>query len=185
MSPRTLAVNDLTNIFLLNVFTDKNHVTPKLSLINVPALNYLLRLEVFVSEDGQLQVAHLILDYEPISRIFQDVGQVLKAGNPKLALVDVSKPGFIARRDLPPVVLPARPILQEVAIPREETASTHLSLEVEIDQFRLDEEGEAPNRPVEVSDSKAGLDRSFAADFSRLIVARVDSNEEEEHMALN
>ena len=85
MSPRTLAVNDLTNIFLLNVFTDKNHVTPKLSLINVPTLNYLLRLEVFVSEDGQLQVAHLILDYEPISRIFQDVGQVLKAGNPKLA----------------------------------------------------------------------------------------------------
>ena len=74
MSPRTLAVNDLTNIFLLNVFTDKNHVTPKLSLINVPALNYLLRLEAFVSEDGQLQVAHLILDYEPISRIFQDVG---------------------------------------------------------------------------------------------------------------
>ena len=85
MSPRTLAVNYLTNIFLLNVFTDKNHVTPKLSLINVPTLNYLLRLEVFVSEDGQLQVAYLILDYEPISRIFQDVGQALKAGNPKLA----------------------------------------------------------------------------------------------------
>ena len=85
MSPQTLVVNDLTNIFLLNVFTDKNHVTPKLSLINVPALNYLLRLEMFVSKDGQLQVAHLILDYEPISRIFQDVGQVLKAGNPKLA----------------------------------------------------------------------------------------------------
>ena len=185
MSPRTLAVNDLTNIFLLNVFIDKNHVTPKLSLINVPALNYLLRLEVFVSEDGQLQVAHLILDYEPISRIFQDVGQVLKAGNPKLALVDVSKPGFIARRDLPPVVLPARPIPQEVAVPREETAFTHLSLEAEIDQFCLDEEDEAPDRPVEVSDSEAGLDRSSAANFLRLIVARVDSNVEGEHMALN
>ena len=60
-----------------------------------------------------------------------------------------------------------------------------MSLEVEIDQFRFDEEGEAPNRPVEVSDSEAGLDRSFAADFPRLIVARVDFNEEEEHMALN
>ena len=60
-----------------------------------------------------------------------------------------------------------------------------MSLEAEINQFRLDEEGEAPNRPVEVSDSEVGLDRSFAANFPRLIVARVDSNEEEEHMALN
>ena len=66
-----------------------------------------------------------------------------------------------------------------------ETAFTHLSLEAEIDQFCLDEEGEALDRPVEVSDSEVGLDRSSAADFSRLIVAWVDSNEEEEHMALN
>ena len=175
----------MTNIFLLNVFADKNHVAPKLSLINVLALNYLLKSKIFVSEDRQLLAAHLILDYEPILHIFQDVGQALRAGNPKLARVDIFKPGFMARRDLPPVVLPARPIPQEVAAPREETTSTHLSLEVEVDQFHLDEKGEAPDRPVEVLDFEAGLDRSSAIDFLRLVVAWIDSNEENEDMALN
>ena len=159
----------------------------KLSLINVPAFNYLLRSEVFVSEDGQLRVAPMILDYEPISRIFQDVGQALRAGNPKLAQVDISKPEFLAQRDLPLVILPVRPIPLDVAAPREETTSTHLSLEAEIDQFHLDEEGEAPDRPVEVSDSEAGFDRSFVANFPRLVVAWIDISEEEEEedMALN
>ena len=66
-------------------FSDKDHVSPKLSLVNVPGLNYLPRSEIFVSEDGQLHAAYLILYYEPISRIFQDAGQALRAGNPKLA----------------------------------------------------------------------------------------------------
>ena len=43
---------DLTMIFFLDVFVDKDHVSPKLSLTNIPALNYLLRSEIFVSEDG-------------------------------------------------------------------------------------------------------------------------------------
>ena len=43
---------DLTTIFFSDVFVDKDHVSPKLSLTNVPALNYLLRSEIFVSEDG-------------------------------------------------------------------------------------------------------------------------------------
>ena len=128
MSSRILVVNDLTTISLSDVLADKNHVAPKLSLINVPRLNYLPRLKIFVSEDGQLRAAHLILDYKPISRIFQDVGQALRAGNPKLTQVDVSKTGFLVWRDLPPVVLFSRHIPQEVAAPREETASTHLSL---------------------------------------------------------
>ena len=38
-----------------------------------------------MSEDGQLRAAHLILDYEPLSHIFQDVGQAIKAGSPRLA----------------------------------------------------------------------------------------------------
>ena len=33
-------------------FANKVHVTPRISLVNVQALNYLLRLEIFVSEDG-------------------------------------------------------------------------------------------------------------------------------------
>lgn len=66
---------------------------------------------------------------------------------------------------------------------REETASAQLSLKAEIDQFRLDEEG-APERPVELSDSKTELDRLSVAHPSKLIVARVDSNSKEEGMDL-
>ena len=95
-------------IFFLDIFADKEHVSPKLSLVNIPGLNYLLRLEIFVSEDEQLRAAHLILDYEPLSRIFQDAGQALRAGSSKLAHVDVSKPGFLAWRDLLLVQLPIR-----------------------------------------------------------------------------
>ena len=77
---------------------DKMHTTPRISLVNIQALNYLLRLEIFVSEDGQLRAAHLILDYEPLSRAFVDVGQVIRAraGSPRLARIDVSKLGFLA-----------------------------------------------------------------------------------------
>ena len=53
-----------------DVFVDKRHVAPRLSLVNVLALNYLQRSEVFVSEDRQLRAAHLVLDYKPLSRIF-------------------------------------------------------------------------------------------------------------------
>ena len=93
----------LTTILFSNIFADKDHVSPKLSFVNVPRLNYLLRLEIFVSEDRQLRATHLILDYKPLSRIFQDVGQAIKASSSRLARINVSKPGFLARRDLPPV----------------------------------------------------------------------------------
>ena len=95
-------------ILFSDIFTDKEHVSPKLSLINIPGLNYLLRSEIFVSEDGQLRVAHLILDYKPISHIFQDAGQALRVGNSKLARIYVSKLVFLVQRDLPPIQLPIR-----------------------------------------------------------------------------
>ena len=94
-----------------------------------------------------------------MSRSFQDAGQAIKAGDPRLNCIDISKPGFLARRDLPPVVLPLQQVSQEVAAPREETDSTHLSLEAEIDQFHLDEEGEVPERLVELSDTEVDFDR--------------------------
>ena len=93
-------------IFFSDIFADKEHVSPKLSLVNILGLNYLLRLEIFISEDEQLRVAHLILDYEPISCIFQDAGQALRVGSSRLARIDFSKPGFLARRDLSPIQLP-------------------------------------------------------------------------------
>ena len=96
-----------TNVTLLTVFADKERTSRRLSLVNVPALNYLLRSEIFVSEDGQLRSAPLILDFVPLTRSLVDVGQAIRAGSPRLAHIDVSIPGFLASTDLPPVQLPA------------------------------------------------------------------------------
>ena len=68
--------------------------------------------------------------------------------------INVSKLDFLARDDLPPVVLPIRQNLPSLAIPlqqvplkvaaaaaaREEIASSRLSLEDEIDRFHFEEE---------------------------------------------
>ena len=56
-------------------------------------------------------------------------------------------PRFLAQEDLPPIELPLHWSLCEVAALKEETASSRLSLEAEIEQFHLEEEGEAP-RPT-------------------------------------
>ena len=74
---------DLTMISSPDVFVDKRYVTLRLSLVNIPSLNKLLKLEIFISEDMQLRVVHLILDYEPLSRTFQDAGQAIRAGYPR------------------------------------------------------------------------------------------------------
>ena len=67
----------LTTISSSDVFTDKNHIALRLNHVHVPGLVKLLRYEIFISEDRQLRAAHLILDYEPLSGIFQDVGQAI------------------------------------------------------------------------------------------------------------
>ena len=143
---------NLTLIFFLDIFVDRDHVSPKLNHTNVQALNYLLRSKIFVSEGGQLRAALLILGYEPLSCTFQDVGQAIRAGSSRLAQIDVSKPGFLARRDLPPISrlvlqnpLPAalsfpQAPLDFAAIPTKGVASSRLSLEEEIDKFHFEEE---------------------------------------------
>ena len=42
----------LTMISFSDLFADKQHVTLRLNLVNVPALNKLLRSKIFISEDG-------------------------------------------------------------------------------------------------------------------------------------
>ena len=83
---------------------------------------------------------HLILDFDPLSNIFQDAGQAIRAGDPRLARINVSVPSFLVRRDLPLVELPFQHSPQEAAISREETTFSRLSLEAEINQFCLEEE---------------------------------------------
>ena len=95
-----------------------------------------------MSEDNQLQAAHLILGYEPLSCIYQDAGQALRVGNPRLARMDVSKPGFLTRQDLPSMVLPAQ--------------------SQEIDKFQFAEE-RTLERLVEILDSETKSDRLSTA----------------------
>ena len=56
-----------------------------------------------MKDDEQLQVAHLILDYELISRTFLDVGNAIRANDYRLARIDMSWPHFLAPHDLPPI----------------------------------------------------------------------------------
>ena len=49
-----------------------------------------------MSEDRQLRAVHLILDFKPLSDKFQDVGNAIRAGDPHLAQINISVPGFLA-----------------------------------------------------------------------------------------
>ena len=140
----------VSNCLVFLYLTDKEQVTPRISLINVSTLNYLLRSQIFVNDDGQLRAAHLILDYEPLSRSFLDVGNTIRANNYRLARIDVSQPHFLVPHDLPPVDHPipqgvplaAQPIQQVPlgqAVAEEGIASSSL-LEEEIDKFQFEEE---------------------------------------------
>ena len=73
--------NFLTIFCSSAIFAEKRHVAPRLSLTNVAALKYLLRSEIFVSEDRQLLAIYLILDFEPILEIYQEIGHAIRAGD--------------------------------------------------------------------------------------------------------
>ena len=98
-----------------------------------------------MNDDRQLRAVHLILDYEPISRTFLDVGNSIRANDYRLARIDVSWPGFLAPHDLPAVdhpisqgiPFPVQP-LQQVPLGQaivEEGAASSSSFEEEIDRF--------------------------------------------------
>ena len=79
--PLVMGLISLTMIFSSAVFANKKHIAPKLSLVDVAGLNKVLRSEMFVNEDRQLRAVHLILNFEPLSNQFQDVGQVIRVGD--------------------------------------------------------------------------------------------------------
>ena len=176
------------HICFSTTFADKRHVALSLSYTNVVALNYLLRSEIFVSEDRQLRAVHLILDFQPISEIYQDVSNAIRAGDPRLARIDVSRPNFLARDDLSPVALPLPKILLEVeAAPEEKIVLSRLSLEEEIDKSRFEEE-ENPRVPlVTILDAEGEANRHSGVHTPLLVIAYPDGSfeEEEDSMALN
>ena len=186
-----LQVSDCLIFFCL---TDKEHISPRISLTNVAALNYLLRSQIFVNNDGQLRAAHLILDYEPISRTFQDVGNAIKANDYRLARIDVSRPTFLAPHDLPPVAhsipqgipLAARPIQQ---VPFGQTAAqegiaSSSSLEEEIDKFQFKEETQGVEAIV-ISEAKEEINEYSCIQTPTPLITNIEdsSDNEEEEMA--
>ena len=141
-----------------------------------------------MNDDGQLRAIHLILDYEPISRTFLDVGNSIRADDYRLARINVSQPGFLAPHNLPPVDHPipqgipfaAQP-LQQVplgqAIAKEGAASSS-SLEEEIDKFRFEEEA------IIISEAEEGANEYLCIQTPAQIVTYIgDSSDKEETMA--
>lgn len=141
-----------------------------------------------MSEDRQLKAVYLILDFQPLSDKFQDMGNEIRAGDPQLAQINVSVPVFLAREGIVQVELASHRFPREEAIPKEGTASSYLSLEAEIDQFQLEEGREEQREPViQVLDSEDKLDRFSSIRTSGIIVACIASGleeKEEEEMLL-
>ena len=99
-----------------------------------------------------MRAVHLILDFEPISKVFQGISHAIRARDPRINRIDVSRPDFLACDDLPPVRLPIHQIPHPLVIPlqqvpleatiaaEKEIESSWLSLEEEIDRFRFVED---------------------------------------------
>ena len=191
-----MGFHELTMALFLVVIIDRRHVATRFSFTNVAALNYLLRLEIFANEDRQLQVIHLILGFEPISRTFQEIGHAIRAGDRRINRIDVSKPDFLAQDDLPPIRLLIQQIPPLLIVPlqqvpfeapvaaEEEIASSQLSLEEEIDQFRFVEDVGPSEKPVDISNSETESVNLSSVYPKQLIITRIDleSEEEEEEM---
>ena len=94
-------------------------MTSNLNFVNVPNLNKVLKSEVFVNEDRKLRVVYLFLDFKPLFDKFQDMGNAIREGDPRLARIDVSVPKFLAQEGTVQVELPSHRYPREEAIPRE------------------------------------------------------------------
>ena len=80
---------------LLFYLANEYHTAPAKHLVNFKDLNRILRAEIFLHRDGQLQAAHVILGYKPSTKRFQSLKSVIRAKDPRLALIDVAVPGFL------------------------------------------------------------------------------------------
>ena len=176
----------VSNCLVFLCLADKTQVNPRISLINVFVLNYLLRSQIFVNDDGQLWVAHLILDYKPLLRFFLDGGNVVKANDYRLARIDVSRPTFLAPCDLPPVnhlitqgvPLTTQPIQQvplRQAVTEEGTASSSL-LEEEINKFQFEEEEMQGVEAIIISEAKEETDEYSCIQTPAPIVTYVEDS---------
>ena len=144
-----------------------------------------------------MRAIHLILDFEPISRVFQEIGHTIRARDPQINRIDVSKLDFLAREDLPPVKLPVQQIPPPLIIPlqqvpletpvvaEEKIASSRLSLEEEIDQFRFVEDVGPSEKPIDISNSEIESVNLSSVHPKQLIITRIDLKSEEEEKEMD
>ena len=148
-----------------------------------------------MNDDGQLRAAHLILNYEPLSRSFLDVSNAIRANDYRLARIDVSRPYFLAPHDLLPIDHPipqgislaAQPIQQvplEQAIAKEGIASSSL-LEEEIDKFQFEEEETQGVEAIVISEAEEETEEYSGIQTPAPVVTYVEdsSDDEAEEMA--
>ena len=142
-----------------------------------------------MNDNRQLRVVHLILDFEPISRSYLDVGNSIQADDYRLARIDVSRPGFLTPYDLPPVDHPipqgipfAAQSLQQVPLGQAiigEGAASSSSLEEEIDRFKFEEEA------ILILEAEEGANEYSCVQTSAQVVTYIgDTSDVEETMAL-
>ena len=142
-----------------------------------------------MNDDEQLRAVHLILDFEPISRLFLDVGNSIRADDHRLARIDISRPGFLAPYDLPLVDHPipqgipfaAQPLqqvpLREAIIGEGTTSSS--SLKQEIDRFKFEEK-----ETILITEAEEGADEHSCVQTSAQVITFIaDTSDEEEAMA--
>ena len=135
------------------------------------------------------------MDYEPLSRSFQDVGNAIKANDYRLARIDVSRPHFLAPHDLPPVDHPipqgvslATQPIQQVplgqAVAKEGIAFSS-SLEEEIDKFQFEEEETQGVEAIVISEAEEEIDEYSCIQTRAPIITYVEdsSDNEAEEMA--
>ena len=139
--------------FYFNDFADRRSTKPLLKLVNRESLDRILRSEVFVNEaDGQLRVAHIILEYTPISFAFQAPKCVIKAKDPWLHHISVAYEGFIVPEGIP--IPKGTPFTQPlfVGTPSVEASSSQPIL-LEEEEDKENEEEEHPEGALALLDS--------------------------------
>ena len=87
-----------SNQFLYCFYADTRRFKKDLRVVHVRDLNFVLRSEIFVHWDGQLQASHLIFGIDPVYSTWQVFGQALLVDSPLLSYIDVRHVNFLAPR---------------------------------------------------------------------------------------
>ena len=131
------------------------------------------------------------MDYKPLSKTFQEVGNTIKANDYRLARIDVSRPHFLAPYDLPPVDHPiphsvplAAPPIQQVplgvAVAKERVACFFSSLEEEIDKFQFEEEKTQGVEVIFISEAEEERDKYSCVQVPAPVITYVEDSSDEE-----